>query len=224
MSQHEATQSPPALATPRAEELIHDLNNVLAGIAGSLDGVLADLRPGAPAEAPLRDALAGVFRAASLLRQLAGQAPGPAGSFALPAVIAETVRLARGCRAASAIDLPVAPAAARGRGDGTEFQRALLNVILNALEANPPGGRVRLTYRYDDGMHVISVADEGPGIPAALCDRVFEPYFTTRTRGSGLGLASARSAMLGLGGDLTLVASNERGSTFAVRVPEEVLS
>ncbi|MFN8507237.1 MAG: HAMP domain-containing sensor histidine kinase [Dehalococcoidia bacterium] len=224
MSQHESTLAPGAIATPRTDAIIHDLNNVLAGIAGSLDGVLADLRPGAPAEAPLRDALAGVFRAAGLLRQLAGQAPGPAGSFALPGIIAETVRLARGCRAASAIELPAAPESARGRGDGTEFQRALLNVILNALEANPPGGRVRLTYRYGNGMHVISVTDEGPGIPDALRDRVFEPYFTTRSRGSGLGLASARSAMLGLGGDLTLVASSERGTTFAVQVPEEVLS
>jgi len=224
VSQHEFTQPPGAIATPRTETIIHDLNNVLAGIAGSLDGVLADLRPGAPAEAPLRDALAGVFRAAGLLRQLAGQAPGPAGSFALPAIIAETVRLARGCRAASAIELPALPASARGRGDGTEFQRALLNVILNALEANPPGGRVRLTYRYEARMHVISVTDEGPGIPDALREQVFEPYFTTRSRGSGLGLASARAAMLGLGGDLTLVASSERGTTFTVHVPEEVLS
>ncbi|HMS59073.1 MAG TPA: sensor histidine kinase [Tepidiformaceae bacterium] len=203
--------------------LVHDLNNVLTGIAGSISTVMDDLQPGAAASVPLSDALAGVYRAAALLRRLSeAGAPGES-SFALAPLVAETARLAQSCRAASALELPVISHAARVSGDGTEFQRALLNVLLNALEVNPPGRRVQLTYRYERAMHVLEVRDEGPGIPAALRERVFEPYFTTRVSGTGLGLASARAAMLALGGELDLVASSPSGTVFAVRVPAEVM-
>jgi two-component system, NtrC family, sensor histidine kinase HydH len=96
----------------------------------------------------------------------------------------------------------------------------LSNLLLNALQATPHGGRVALLAVAAHGELLISVQDSGAGVPADLRERIWEPFFTTRQRGTGLGLAIVRKRVQEVGGSASLVAStNGRGACFHLRVP-----
>ncbi len=97
---------------------------------------------------------------------------------------------------------------------------ALSNLLLNALQATPHGGRVALLAVAANDELLISVEDSGAGVPADLRERIWEPFFTTRQRGTGLGLAIVRKRVQEVGGSASLVAStNGRGACFHLRVP-----
>ena len=95
---------------------------------------------------------------------------------------------------------------------------ALSNLLLNALQATPAGGRVELMAAQSDGELVISVQDSGSGVPVDLRERIWEPFFTTRQRGTGLGLAIVRKRVQEVGGTATLVSGNGGGALFQLRV------
>jgi signal transduction histidine kinase len=97
---------------------------------------------------------------------------------------------------------------------------ALSNLLLNALQATPHGGRVELIAAAADGELVISVQDTGSGVPVDLRERIWEPFFTTRQRGTGLGLAIVRKRVQEVGGTASLDAGkNGGGALFHLRVP-----
>ena len=97
---------------------------------------------------------------------------------------------------------------------------ALSNLLLNALQATPNGGRVELIAASSNGDLLISVQDSGSGVPADLRERIWEPFFTTRQRGTGLGLAIVRKRVQEVGGSASLeVARNGRGALFQLIVP-----
>jgi signal transduction histidine kinase len=97
---------------------------------------------------------------------------------------------------------------------------ALSNLLLNALQATPNGGRVALLAVAANAELLISVQDSGAGVPADLRERIWEPFFTTRQRGTGLGLAIVRKRVQEVGGSASLVASaNGRGACFHLRLP-----
>jgi signal transduction histidine kinase len=97
---------------------------------------------------------------------------------------------------------------------------ALSNLLLNALQATPQGGRVSLTAAAGNNELVISVQDSGSGVPADLRDRIWEPFFTTRQRGTGLGLAIVRKRVQEIGGSASLeMGQNGHGALFQLRVP-----
>jgi signal transduction histidine kinase len=97
---------------------------------------------------------------------------------------------------------------------------ALSNLLHNALQATPHGGRVELVAASSNGELLISVQDSGAGVPADLRERIWEPFFTTRQRGTGLGLAIVRKRVQEVGGSASLeVARNGRGALFQLRVP-----
>ncbi len=97
---------------------------------------------------------------------------------------------------------------------------ALSNLLLNALQATPPGGEVSITQITEGGDLVIYVQDGGPGIPEDLRQRVWEPFFTTKQRGTGLGLAIVRKRMQEAGGTARLASRNNgTGARFELRVP-----
>jgi signal transduction histidine kinase len=113
-------------------------------------------------------------------------------------------------------------------GDGTlecvpdEFKQVLTNLIQNAIEAVPEGtGRVRIGGRVEAEHLVITVSDNGPGIPLDVQGRLFTPFFTTKGpgRGMGLGLTIARRVVQGLGGTLQVTSAPGSGAEFVVRVP-----
>lgn len=114
----------------------------------------------------------------------------------------------------------VAPAdLPRARVDRNYFKQVLLNLILNGIHAMPEGGRLTLEGRAEGKNLLLTVADTGAGIPKEILPRIFEPYFTTKTRGSGLGLVIARRIVEAHGGRLTAESEVGRGSRFRVSIP-----
>jgi PAS domain S-box-containing protein len=104
-------------------------------------------------------------------------------------------------------------------GDPTQLQQVLHNLILNAAQAMGTGGEIRITARHAGGDDEILVADDGPGIPAAKRAQVFEPLFTTKADGTGLGLTICRQLIERHGGSIGLLANEPPGATFAIRLP-----
>ncbi len=97
---------------------------------------------------------------------------------------------------------------------------ALSNLLLNALQATPQGGKVDIIAASTDAELQISVQDSGSGVPSELRERIWEPFFTTRQRGTGLGLAIVRKRVQEVGGSASLdVSRNGRGALFQLRVP-----
>ena len=97
---------------------------------------------------------------------------------------------------------------------------ALSNLLLNALQATPHGGKVELIAAAAGNELLISVQDSGSGVPVDLRERIWEPFFTTRQRGTGLGLAIVRKRVQEVGGSASLdISRNGRGALFQLRLP-----
>jgi two-component system, NtrC family, sensor histidine kinase HydH len=99
--------------------------------------------------------------------------------------------------------------------------QVLLCLLSNAAEAVPSGGNITLEATGRNGAIELAVADSGPGVPQELRERVFEPFFTTRSRGVGLGLAVARQIVHAHGGKMEVGAAPAGGARFSVRLPVE---
>ena len=104
-------------------------------------------------------------------------------------------------------------------GDGERLQQALINLLLNALDAAPEGGQVRITGQADGDDVLIAIDDNGPGVPPEMRNRIFEPFFTTKHAGTGLGLPMVHAIAAQHGGDVTLEDSPLGGARFVLRLP-----
>ncbi|MBI3605059.1 MAG: HAMP domain-containing protein [Nitrospirae bacterium] len=103
--------------------------------------------------------------------------------------------------------------------DENEFKKALLNFLLNAIEAMPRGGDLALTVESRDGACAILISDTGSGIPDAVKTRIFNPFFTTKETGTGLGLAIAHKIIAGHYGTLSFTSQADKGTTFLITIP-----
>ena len=115
-------------------------------------------------------------------------------------------------------------AAVAVRVDDEAMRQALLNLLLNAMQAMPEGGEVRVAVRREQRLAVVEIADNGVGIPAALLPRIFDLYFTTKPKGSGIGLAMTYRIVQLHGGAMEVrsdadPASPLHGTTFTLRIP-----
>ena len=104
-------------------------------------------------------------------------------------------------------------------GDAGRLQQVLMNLALNALDATPAGGRVRIAAEADESGLVLSVDDSGPGVSPESAERLFEPFFTTKPQGSGLGLPIVHAIVTQHGGEISVEKSPLGGARFAVRLP-----
>jgi len=103
--------------------------------------------------------------------------------------------------------------------DEGSMKRALLNLIKNSISAMPDGGELRLETKRNGDNIIITVSDTGVGIPEELQGKIFEPYFTTRDTGSGLGLTVVYKVVKEHGGDLHMDSRSGRGTTFRISIP-----
>jgi signal transduction histidine kinase len=111
------------------------------------------------------------------------------------------------------------PAGLTTRGDRLQLRRALLNLVRNALAAAGPDGRVVLAAGPADGGVRCEVRDSGPGVPPELRQRVFDPFFTTREKGTGLGLAFVREILRDHGSAVAVDQAPEGGARFHFLLP-----
>jgi signal transduction histidine kinase len=103
--------------------------------------------------------------------------------------------------------------------DPDSLKQVWLNLLLNALEALPEGGRVTVTLDERRGAFEVAIADDGPGIPAETLQRIGEPFVTTKAKGSGLGLFLPRRLVRAAGGELAIDSAPGRGTTCRVTLP-----
>lgn len=106
-------------------------------------------------------------------------------------------------------------------GDGDQLKEVFVNLLLNAAQAAAPGGRICLSSRADgeENLAVVEVVDDGPGVPEDQRERIFDPFYTTKTDGTGLGLSTARRTVEAHGGRISAGTADGGGAVFTVRLP-----
>lgn len=104
------------------------------------------------------------------------------------------------------------------------LHRALSNLVLNAIDAMPSGGELRLTTKSVENGVQIEVADSGTGLTKEECERLFTPYYTTKQYGTGLGLAIVQSVVSDHGGDVSVESGKGSYTVFRIRMPKEATS
>ncbi len=214
--------------------IAHDFNNLLVGVLGSADALLDALDE--PADRELLEVVQdSALRAADLTRQLmayAGRAPLLKETVDPSEVVAELARLVKARfegRAILKVTLGATPPVV---ADATQLRQVLLNLLLNAadaVEATGSIGQVHVTTgmvtraREDDvgGQRYarIRVEDDGVGMDEETRSRVFEPYFTTKRQGHGLGLAAVLGLVRSHGGYIDVTSEEGRGTAFELGLP-----
>jgi signal transduction histidine kinase len=120
-----------------------------------------------------------------------------------------------------ALERSIEPELLLRRASSEALRQVVLNLVLNAIEASPPGAPVALVARAASGRIVISVTDRGLGIPPDIRDRIFEPFFTTRQKGTGLGLAIVRKNVQQMRGSIEIESpvADGRGARVTITLP-----
>jgi signal transduction histidine kinase len=147
----------------------------------------------------------------------------------LNALARDAVKAASAADDPSAIRLDLDPDVPSINTDGERLRQALVNILGNAIQAvaakagegvSPSDATIRLrTFAIDARRVGITVSDKGPGIPPEDLARVFDPYFTTRRTGTGIGLAISRNIIEGLGGRITVASERDRGTEVRIELP-----
>jgi signal transduction histidine kinase len=107
------------------------------------------------------------------------------------------------------------------RADRAMLRQALLNLVLNALDAMPDGGTLTISSRAENGCFSVSVKDTGPGIPVNIQGRIFDPFFTTKGDGTGLGLSIVYNIINLHKGEVGFE-SDGGGTTFNLKIPVNI--
>ena len=139
----------------------------------------------------------------------------------LQELVGEVVELARPQAAAAGISIDVHQEAegAEVRIDRDLLKQAVLNIVVNAMQAMPKGGELHFESSVTEDTAEIRVSDTGPGIPQELRDKIFRLYFTTKQEGSGIGLAMTFRIVQLHDGTIDFTSEPEKGTTFFIRLP-----
>jgi signal transduction histidine kinase len=201
----------------------HEVRNPLGGIelfSGLLD---EDLKAGSLTEATghvarIRREVVYLQRIVEDFLAFAREQPLARALVEAPALLSTACELLTVEAEAKGVQLQVEAAPAQLEADGSLLTAALVNLVKNAVQASPTGARVLIVGRAEAGRYTIEVKDAGPGIPEPERERVFEPFFTTREKGTGLGLPLARKIIRAHGGELSF-SSTPGDTTFTLTLP-----
>lgn len=202
----------------------HEIRNPMFAIAGFANSLLRSGSLDEKARAKVSIILEESNRLDKILKSLlnfARPTQGLAGQVDLAAVAAQTMELlALGCQK-QGIEATVtaAPGLPKAKGDPELIKQCIINMAKNSMEAMPEGGRLALrSFLRDDGV-VLEVADTGSGIAPEHLDQVFNPFFSTKDKGSGLGLAMTKKILDDLGGSVELESERGKGTTVRLVLP-----
>jgi len=203
----------------------HDFNNLLTAVIGYLDLLALNAAPSSEESGFVRQALEAADQAADLTRQLltfARRQPVQLVPQNLNALIERMAPLLRRLMPAN-VDIltQLAGTPCWTRADAGQLEQVLVNLVFNARDAMPEGGRLLLaTLREAGGVRLV-VEDSGVGMDAETRAQVFEPFFTTKDvgRGSGLGLATVYGVVQQCGGNVSVESEPGRGARFTVWLP-----
>ncbi len=205
-----------------AAHITHEIRNPLSAIGLNTELLGDEVQGGSPEAARLVRAIgAEVDRLTGITEEYLRFARLPRPRLELEdlgEVVQGGLELQRAAFEQAGVALEVTLAAARVRCDEGQLRQVLLNLLRNALEATPRGGRVSVLVRAGDEAE-LSVSDTGPGLPDEAVLHLFEPFFTTKERGTGLGLALAQQIVVEHGGTLRCERAPSGGARFVVTLP-----
>ena len=165
-----------------------------------------------------------VQRLEAVLREfldLASPATDSRRSVELESIATEVLQLLKTeARAEGVICMPI-EGNAEAQLDRNAIRRSLINLVRNAIQATGEGGRIQITIGQSDSEVQLAVNDEGPGVDAALADRIFDPFVTGRAAGTGLGLALVKRVAEEHGGSISLENRDRGGATAKLRLPRK---
>lgn len=204
--------------------LAHEIKNPLASIKGAVEIIGARVARGTP-EAEFAD-IAGreIGRLEGLLGEFLTYArphtprPSPTNLEGIITLVTGLLHAEAESRAVT-VETEVAPSPLEVFVDREQITQVLFNVVLNAIQASPRRGVVRIRSSREGRMGVLEVADEGPGIAVEDVPRIFDAFYTTKSRGTGLGLAISHRIVTAHGGTIDVQQATPTGSVFRIRLP-----
>ena len=213
--------------------IAHDFNNILTGILGNISFAQMFVEASHKAHRPLAEAEKASLRAGELAQQLLSFAKGGEPvkrTVSVQQLVNESLSLMlRGSNVRAVVEISD-PLNAIEADEG-QISQVFNNIIINATHAMPGGGTLTVSagneilgpanpYALLAGRYVrIAFADQGCGIPESDLSRIFDPYFSTKATGSGLGLASANSIVSRHGGCISVSSQVGQGTTFTIHLP-----
>jgi PAS domain S-box-containing protein len=208
----------------------HELNTPLATVLTCVEGILRENPPGGngePDHERIREsatiAREQILRCRTITQHFLRMSRGQRSEGDIVDISSSIAAVARlidpTARAQSVrIEAPPVPAGIHVRADEAELQHALINLLLNAVQACKPGGRVSVGVEAGDAIR-IRVTDNGCGIAAENRKRIFDPFFSVRQGGTGLGLFLSLNFVRRWGGDILVESAPGEGSTFELVFP-----
>lgn len=200
--------------------IAHEIRNPLFAIAGFANSLLRspalDASAREKAEIIGRESrrLEGILKSILNFARPMDAAP---GEMDLNAVVRDTVAFLRlGCADNLCIELDLAPDLPLARGVPDLLKQCLVNLVKNGLEAMPDGGRLTVSTRLERDMAALAVSDTGPGIPPENLEKVFNPFFSTKDQGAGLGLAMTKKIVEQAGGRVLITSPPGKGATVTL--------
>lgn len=209
-----------------AAVVAHEVRNPLSGIAGFaalLKRELGEDHPNINYVEKITNGVNKLNKSVTSLLEYARDIRHEPQMVDLNSLLTETVDFfrvdlnARGSRSEIALALPEAPCTCKV--DRENLSGALINLLKNADESMPAGGRIDVSLTIQDFGIVIAIADQGAGVPATMKEKIFTPFFTTRDGGTGLGLALVRKVIDAHGGVIVVSNNPPRGSIFTIELP-----
>ena len=210
-----------------ARQVAHDIKNPLTPIQLSAEHARrVNIDSGRPLSPVLDDCVNAILTQVKLLRQIAAEfssfatSPTPRPEpTSVSALIHEVIEPYRAGLERVAIDVVAPPDLPQVDIDRTLFARALTNMIENALHAMPGGGTLTISARVEGPAVIVEVADTGVGMDADALRRIFEPYFSTKATGTGLGLTIAKRNVELIGGTIQVRSERGVGTTVVITLP-----
>lgn len=203
--------------------LAHEIRNPLGSIRGTAEILKDGVDPDDPRHEFAEILIKEVDRLNHVLEdflRFARQAPMERGRFDLNAIVREVLDLTR--RQSGRSDIAVIADLAELPmldGDGGQIRQALLNMVLNALQAMPEGGQLTVVTRLANAAAEVAISDTGVGIPAGDEERIFKTFVTSRPDGTGLGLPISQRIVASHGGRIAVSSRPGEGATFTVSLP-----
>ncbi len=213
--------------------IAHDFNNILAIVMGNLTLAQLDAGTGAAALRWLKEAERGTLRARDLTQQLLTFAKGGdpvRTAVLLPEIVREAAKFALHGSTVRG-EFEIADDLWAAEVDGGQISQVIQNLVINAVQAMRGGGSLRITLHNEElsadppaplaaGRYLrLSIADTGTGIRPEHLARIFDPYFTTKEHGSGIGLATVYSIIRKHQGHVTVESELGKGTTFHLWLP-----
>jgi two-component system sensor kinase FixL len=205
-----------------AAVIAHEVKNPLAGIRGAVE-VFGDELPESGTKAQiLREIVARIDALDEMMKDLLlfARPPQPRRSPTdLVPLLTMTASLLSEDPALKDVDVEVEGAAPAVSADPDMLRIVFHNLLINGAHAMQGKGRIRVAIGAADASCQITVVDEGPGIPIEIRDKIFTPFFTTKARGSGLGLPTAKRLIDAHNGQIAISCPPDGGTAVVVRIP-----